>query len=74
VDRQQPQALPGEEFASRAPPASGLVTWEDGRFTEHKNTSAGAIGTSSNRPHLTEAQAAIQEITDRQSGWTPSES
>ncbi|MDQ0749488.1 pectate lyase [Streptomyces africanus] len=49
-------------------------SWKDDRFAEYKNTGAGAGSASSNRPHLTDAQAADQEVADWLAGWTPSAS
>ncbi|MFF9206022.1 hypothetical protein ACF1AE_30265 [Streptomyces sp. NPDC014986] len=44
------------------------------RFAEYRNTGAGAGPASGDRPHLTDAQAADQEITDWLAGWTPTAS
>ncbi|MFJ4282862.1 pectinesterase family protein [Streptomyces massasporeus] len=49
-------------------------SWKDDRFAEYKNSGAGAGPASSNRPHLTDAQAADQEVADWLAGWTPSAS
>ncbi|MFD5233077.1 pectinesterase family protein [Streptomyces qaidamensis] len=49
-------------------------SWKDDRFAEYKNSGAGAGSASSNRPHLTDAQAANQEVADWLAGWTPSAS
>ncbi|CAL9308801.1 MULTISPECIES: pectinesterase family protein [Streptomyces] len=49
-------------------------SWKDDRFAEYKNSGAGAGSASSNRPHLTDAQAADQEVADWLAGWTPSAS
>ncbi|GAA4316953.1 hypothetical protein GCM10023086_39730 [Streptomyces venetus] len=49
-------------------------SWKDDRFAEYKNTGAGAGSASSNRPHLSDAQAADQEVADWLAGWTPSAS
>ncbi|MEU2268187.1 pectinesterase family protein [Streptomyces olindensis] len=49
-------------------------SWKDDRFAEYKNSGAGAGSASSNRPHLTDAQAAEQEVADWLAGWTPSAS
>ncbi|MER5574198.1 pectinesterase family protein [Streptomyces massasporeus] len=49
-------------------------SWKDDRFAEYKNSGAGAGGASGNRPHLTDAQAANQEVGDWLAGWTPSAS
>ncbi|MGW1668012.1 pectinesterase family protein [Streptomyces sp. NPDC002324] len=47
-------------------------SWKDDRFAEYKNTGPGAGGASTDRPHLTDAQAAGQEVADWLAGWTPS--
>ncbi|MFF1723879.1 pectinesterase family protein [Streptomyces sviceus] len=47
-------------------------SWKDDRFAEYKNTGAGSGAASSNRPQLTDAQAAGQEIADWLGDWTPS--
>ncbi|MEU0389421.1 pectinesterase family protein [Streptomyces chartreusis] len=49
-------------------------SWKDDRFAEYKNTGAGSGSASSDRPHLTDAQAANQEVADWLAGWTPSAS
>ncbi|WP_030223590.1 pectinesterase family protein [Streptomyces sp. NRRL WC-3626] len=49
-------------------------SWKDDRFAEYRNTGAGSGSASSNRPHLTDAQAADQEVGDWLAGWTPSAS
>ncbi|UUU35545.1 pectinesterase family protein [Streptomyces sp. CA-210063] len=49
----------------------GGFSWKDDRFAEYKNTGAGAGGASSDRPQLTDAQAADQEVADWLGGWTP---
>ncbi|MET9580949.1 pectinesterase family protein [Streptomyces massasporeus] len=49
-------------------------SWKDDRFAEYKNSGAGAGSASSDRPHLTDAQAANQEVADWLAGWTPSAS
>ncbi|GAA2260483.1 hypothetical protein GCM10010415_23460 [Streptomyces atrovirens] len=49
-------------------------SWKDDRFAEYRNTGAGAGPASSDRPHLTDAQAADQEVTDWLAGWTPTAS
>ncbi|NUP19154.1 MAG: pectate lyase [Streptomyces sp.] len=48
--------------------------WKDDRFAEYKNTGPGSGSASSNRPQLTDAQAAGQEVADWLAGWTPSAS
>lgn len=52
----------------------GGFSWKDDRFAEYRNTGAGAGTASSNRPHLTDTQAADQEVTDWLGDWTPSAS
>ncbi|MET7735778.1 pectinesterase family protein [Streptomyces sp. NPDC005402] len=47
-------------------------SWKDDRFAEYKNTGAGSGAASSNRPQLTDAQAAGQEVADWLGDWTPS--
>ncbi|BBC38295.1 Pectate lyase [Streptomyces graminofaciens] len=49
----------------------GGFSWKDDRFAEYKNTGAGSGGASGNRPQLTDAQAADQEVADWLGGWTP---
>jgi pectinesterase len=49
-------------------------SWKDDRFAEYQNRGAGAGAASTNRPHLTDAQAANQEVADWLAGWTPSAS
>ncbi|PTH86435.1 pectate lyase [Streptomyces sp. A244] len=49
-------------------------SWKDDRFAEYANYGAGAGQASSNRPHLSDAQAANQEVADWLAGWTPSAS
>ncbi|ELS54249.1 pectinesterase family protein [Streptomyces viridochromogenes] len=49
-------------------------SWKDDRFAEYKNTGAGAGSAGSERPHLTDAQAAGQEVADWLAGWTPTAS
>ncbi|MFJ9038380.1 pectinesterase family protein [Streptomyces sp. NPDC102406] len=45
--------------------------WKDDRFAEYKNTGAGAGAASADRPQLTDAQAAGQEVADWLGDWTP---
>lgn len=52
----------------------GGFSWKDDRFAEYRNTGPGAGPASANRPQLTDAQAADQEIGDWLAGWTPSAS
>ncbi|MEU6228685.1 pectinesterase family protein [Streptomyces sp. NPDC047042] len=49
----------------------GGFSWKEDRFAEYKNTGAGAGAASSDRPILTDAQAANQEIADWLGDWTP---
>ncbi|MFE9031624.1 pectinesterase family protein [Streptomyces iakyrus] len=49
-------------------------SWKDDRFAEYKNSGAGAGSASTDRPHLSDAQAADQEVADWLAGWTPSAS
>lgn len=49
-------------------------SWKDDRFAEYQNTGAGAGGASADRPHLTAAQAADQEVADWLAGWVPTAS
>jgi pectinesterase len=49
-------------------------SWKDDRFAEYRNTGAGAGAASSNRPQLSDAQAANQEVADWLGDWTPSAS
>ncbi|MFJ2966615.1 pectinesterase family protein [Streptomyces collinus] len=49
-------------------------SWKDDRFAEYGNSGAGAGQASTNRPHLSDAQAANQEVGDWLAGWTPSAS
>ncbi|MEU0339197.1 pectinesterase family protein [Streptomyces bobili] len=49
-------------------------SWKDDRFAEYMNKGAGAApgSTSTDRPLLTDAQAANQEVMDWLGDWTPS--
>ncbi|GAA2302788.1 pectinesterase family protein [Streptomyces kunmingensis] len=49
----------------------GGFSWKDDRFAEYKNTGAGAGSASADRPQLSDAQAAGQEVADWLGGWTP---
>lgn len=49
-------------------------SWKDDRFAEYRNAGPGSGSASSNRPQLTDAQAAEQETADWLAGWTPSAS
>ncbi|MBC9728147.1 pectinesterase family protein [Streptomyces sp. TRM68367] len=49
-------------------------SWKDDRFAEYKNTGPGAGGASGDRPHLSDGQAASQEVADWLAGWTPTAS
>lgn len=46
-------------------------SWKDDRFAEYRNTGPGSGGASTDRPHLSDAQAAGQEVADWLAGWTP---
>ncbi|MGW7167268.1 pectinesterase family protein [Streptomyces sp. NPDC054884] len=48
--------------------------WKDDRFAEYQNKGAGAGAASTERPHLSDAQAAGQEVVDWLGGWTPTAS
>ncbi|KOG33145.1 pectinesterase family protein [Streptomyces resistomycificus] len=49
-------------------------SWKNDRFAEYMNKGAGAGAASTERPHLTDAQAAGQEVADWLGDWTPSAS
>ncbi|GAB2869591.1 hypothetical protein GCM10027074_41560 [Streptomyces deserti] len=49
-------------------------SWKDDRFAEYRNTGPGAGTASANRPHLTDAQAANQEVADWLGDWRPTAS
>jgi pectinesterase len=49
-------------------------SWKKDRFAEYRNTGPGAGPATADRPHLTDAQAAGQEVADWLGGWTPSAS
>ncbi|WP_371670537.1 pectinesterase family protein [Streptomyces sp. NBC_00289] len=49
-------------------------SWKDDRFAEYGNSGAGAGTASSDRPQLTDAQAAGQEVADWLGDWTPTSS
>jgi pectinesterase len=49
-------------------------SWKGDRFAEYKNTGSGSGAASSDRPQLSDAQAANQEVADWLAGWTPSAS
>ncbi|MFJ9717726.1 pectinesterase family protein [Streptomyces sp. NPDC101213] len=49
-------------------------SWKDDRFAEYRNTGAGAGAASGDRPQLTDAQAANQEVADWLGDWTPTAS
>lgn len=49
-------------------------SWKDDRFAEYRNTGPGSGPAGADRPHLTDAQAADQEIADWLAGWTPTAS
>ncbi|MDT9698733.1 pectinesterase family protein [Streptomyces sp. P17] len=52
----------------------GGFSWKNDRFAEYKNTGPGAGSASSDRPQLTDAQAADQENADWLGDWTPTAS
>jgi pectinesterase len=52
----------------------GGFSWKDDRFAEYKNTGAGSGAASSDRPQLTDAQAAGQSVTAWLGDWTPTAS
>ncbi|KFF95237.1 pectinesterase family protein [Streptomyces europaeiscabiei] len=49
----------------------GGFSWKEDRFAEYANKGPGAGSASVNRPMLTDAQAADQEVSDWLAGWTP---
>jgi pectinesterase len=51
----------------------GGFSWKDDRFAEYRNTGpgAGSGAASGDRPQLTDAQAADQEVADWLGGWNP---
>ncbi|WP_189215320.1 MULTISPECIES: pectinesterase family protein [Streptomyces] len=49
-------------------------SWKDDRFAEYRNTGPGSGAASSNRPHLTDSQAAGQEVAVWLGDWTPTAS
>ncbi|THA50164.1 pectinesterase family protein [Streptomyces sp. A1136] len=49
----------------------GGFSWKDDRFAEYMNTGPGAGPKSTDRPHLTDPQAASQEVSDWLGDWTP---
>ncbi|WP_075734464.1 pectinesterase family protein [Streptomyces acidiscabies] len=52
----------------------GGFSWKDDRFAEYRNTGAGSGAASSERPQLSDSQAAGQEVADWLGDWTPSAS
>ncbi|WP_327696498.1 pectinesterase family protein [Streptomyces sp. NBC_00459] len=52
----------------------GGFSWKEDRFAEYQNKGTGAGAASTDRPQLTDAQAAGQEIADWLGDWTPSAS
>ncbi|WP_328872291.1 pectinesterase family protein [Streptomyces sp. NBC_00287] len=52
----------------------GGFSWKNDRFAEYKNTGPGAGSASSDRPQLTDTQAADQEVADWLGDWTPTAS
>lgn len=49
----------------------GGFSWKEDRFAEYANKGPGAGSASVNRPMLTDAQAADQEVSDWLVSWTP---
>ncbi|WP_320785036.1 pectinesterase family protein [Streptomyces sp. CRN 30] len=49
-------------------------SWKDDRFAEYRNSGAGAGSASGDRPFLTDAQAADQEVADWLGDWVPTAS
>ncbi|CAM5730570.1 pectinesterase family protein [Streptomyces hirsutus] len=49
-------------------------SWKDDRFAEYRNTGPGAGSASTDRPHLTDAQATAQTINTWLGDWTPTAS
>ncbi|MEV0301803.1 pectinesterase family protein [Streptomyces prasinus] len=49
-------------------------SWKDDRFAEYRNTGPGAGSASSDRPHLTDAQATAQAVSTWLGDWTPTAS
>ncbi|MBA2807253.1 pectate lyase [Streptomyces sp. KM273126] len=52
----------------------GGFSWKDDRFAEYKNTGPGSGPAGSDRPHLSDSQAAGQEVADWLGDWTPTAS
>ncbi|MEU1126737.1 pectinesterase family protein [Streptomyces sp. NPDC005899] len=46
-------------------------SWKDDRFAEYRNTGPGAGAASTDRPQLSDAAAAGQEVADWLGDWTP---
>ncbi|MEV0977050.1 pectinesterase family protein [Streptomyces sp. NPDC049915] len=46
-------------------------SWKNDRFAEYRNSGPGASGASTDRPQLTDAQAAQQEVADWLGDWSP---
>ncbi|WP_055628230.1 pectinesterase family protein [Streptomyces hirsutus] len=49
-------------------------SWKDDRFAEYRNTGPGAGSASTDRPHLTDAQATAQTVNTWLGDWTPTAS
>ncbi|MFF9089996.1 pectinesterase family protein [Streptomyces sp. NPDC014991] len=49
-------------------------SWKDDRFAEYHNTGPGAGAASTDRPQLSDAGAAAQEVADWLGDWTPTAS
>ncbi|MFE0854063.1 pectinesterase family protein [Streptomyces mutabilis] len=52
----------------------GGFSWKDDRFAEYRNSGPGAGAAGPDRPHLTDSQAAGQEVRDWLGGWVPTAS
>jgi len=52
----------------------GGFSWKSDRFAESRNTGAGAGAASSDRPQLTDTQAADQTVAAWLGDWTPAAS
>lgn len=49
----------------------GGFSWKEDRFAEYRNSGPGSGAASADRPQLTDAQAADQQIADWLGDWTP---
>lgn len=52
----------------------GGISWQGDRFAEYRDTGPRAGTASSDRPQLTDSQAAGQETVDWLGAWTPTAS